>query len=140
MGLKTISLRDFIIVKELNLELADGFTALTGETGAGKSELARALHEKLRAQTGRSGAFKSVNIAAVSPSLLEARLRGYLKGSFTDAKADQKGWFELANGGTLFLDEIQAVQARLRSPMVMRCMNDYLSGQRCPLELLKDLA
>ena len=40
----------------------------------------------------------------------------------------------------LSLDEIQAVQARLRSPMVMRCMNDYLSGQRCPLELLKDLA
>ena len=40
----------------------------------------------------------------------------------------------------LSLDEIQAVQARLRSPIVMRCMNDYLSGQRCPLELLKDLA
>lgn len=86
----------------------EGPRLLIGETGAGKSELARALHEKLRAQTGRSGAFKSVNIAAVSPSLLEARLRGYLKGSFTDAKADQKGWFELANGGTLFLDEIQA--------------------------------
>lgn len=86
----------------------EGPRLLIGETGSGKSELARALHEKLRAQTGRSGAFKSVNIAAVSPSLLEARLRGYLKGSFTDAKADQKGWFELANGGTLFLDEIQA--------------------------------
>ena len=40
----------------------------------------------------------------------------------------------------LSLDEIQAVQARLRSPMVMRCMDDYLSGQRCSLELLKDMA
>lgn len=86
----------------------EGPRLLIGETGSGKSELARALHEKLREQMGRSGVFKSVNIAAVSPSLLEARLRGYLKGSFTDAKADQKGWFELANGGTLFLDEIQA--------------------------------
>ena len=40
----------------------------------------------------------------------------------------------------LSLDEIRAVQARLRSPMVMRCIDDYLSGQRYPLELLKDLA
>ena len=39
----------------------------------------------------------------------------------------------------LSLDEIRAVQARLRSPMVMRCIDDYLSGQRYPLELLKDL-
>ncbi len=51
MGLKTISLRDFIIVKELNLELADGFTALTGETGAGKSILVDAIQLALGARS-----------------------------------------------------------------------------------------
>jgi len=51
VGLKTISLRDFIIVKELNLELADGFTALTGETGAGKSILVDAIQLALGARS-----------------------------------------------------------------------------------------
>ena len=43
MGLKRIALRDFVIVAALDLELADGFTVLTGETGAGKSILIDAL-------------------------------------------------------------------------------------------------
>ena len=43
MGLKRIVLRDFVIVAALDLELADGFTVLTGETGAGKSILIDAL-------------------------------------------------------------------------------------------------
>jgi len=43
MGLRRIVLRDFVIVSELELELADGFTVLTGETGAGKSILIDAL-------------------------------------------------------------------------------------------------
>lgn len=51
MGLKTISLRDFVIVKELNLELADGFTSLTGETGAGKSILVDAIQLALGARS-----------------------------------------------------------------------------------------
>lgn len=86
----------------------EGPRLLVGKTGSGKSEFARALHQQLRTQTGRAGPFHSVNIAAVSTSLLESRLRGYFKGAFTGATSDQPGWFELANGGTLFLDEIQA--------------------------------
>jgi 8-oxo-dGTP pyrophosphatase MutT (NUDIX family) len=35
-------------------------------------------------------------------------------------------------------DEIVARTSRLRSPMVMRCVEDYLSGQRYPLELVRD--
>ena len=43
MALKRIVLRDFVIVSELELDLASGFTVLTGETGAGKSILIDAL-------------------------------------------------------------------------------------------------
>lgn len=43
MSLLRISLKDFVIVSELDLDLANGFTALTGETGAGKSILIDAL-------------------------------------------------------------------------------------------------
>ena len=50
MGLKSISLRDFVIVHTLDLDLAGGFTVLTGETGAGKSILIDALQLALGAR------------------------------------------------------------------------------------------
>ena len=43
MALRHISLRDFVIVRELDLSLSQGFSVLTGETGAGKSILIDAL-------------------------------------------------------------------------------------------------
>lgn len=60
MALKRIALRDFVIVQQLDLDLHAGFTALTGETGAGKSILIDALQLVLgsRADAGvvREGA------------------------------------------------------------------------------------
>ena len=50
MSLKSISLRDFVIVHALDLDLSDGFTVLTGETGAGKSILIDALQLALGAR------------------------------------------------------------------------------------------
>ena len=51
MSLRSIALRDFVIVRELHLDLMDGFTALTGETGAGKSILVGALQLVLGARS-----------------------------------------------------------------------------------------
>ena len=63
MSLKRIVLRDFVIVSELDLDLQDGFTVLTGETGAGKSILIDALQlvTGARADTGviREGASRT---------------------------------------------------------------------------------
>ena len=76
---------------------------IVGETGTGKELVARAVHcESDRA----GGPFVAVNCSAIPGSLFESAFFGHKKGAFTDAKADQKGHFELANGGTLFLDEI----------------------------------
>lgn len=76
---------------------------LTGETGSGKSVVARAIHE----QSGRSKApFIEVHCAAFPEGLIESELFGYEKGAFSEAAKDKPGRVELAKGGTLFLDEI----------------------------------
>ena len=87
---------------------------LRGESGTGKTMVARVLHHN----SGRSGGpFVVVNCAALPETLLESELFGHEKGAFTGAVATKKGRFELAQGGTLFLDEIgeisPAVQVKL---------------------------
>jgi len=76
---------------------------LLGEPGTGKELFARAVH---RLSPRASQPFIAVNMAAISPELFESELFGHVRGSFTGAVGDRKGYFELAHPGTLFLDEI----------------------------------
>lgn len=77
---------------------------IQGESGTGKELLAQAIHNG----SGRAGqAFVPVNFAALSPSILESELFGYVEGAYTGAKKGGKqGLFEEAHGGTIFMDEI----------------------------------
>ena len=77
---------------------------ILGETGTGKEQVARAIHQASAAH--RPGPFVAVNCAALPETLMESELFGHEKGSFTGAAGQRKGRFEHANGGTLFLDEI----------------------------------
>lgn len=86
---------------------------ITGETGVGKSLIARAVHH-----SGKNGGpLIAVNCAGLPESLIEAELFGVEKGAFTGATTSRPGLFELADGGTLFLDEVgelaPALQAKL---------------------------
>jgi DNA-binding NtrC family response regulator len=76
---------------------------ITGESGTGKELVAEAIHLSSKRA---AKPFVAVNLGGVPPSLFESELFGHKAGAFTDAKADRKGWFEMAEGGTLFLDEI----------------------------------
>ena len=76
---------------------------LLGEPGTGKELFAHAVH-RLSPRAGKT--FIAVNMAAISPELFESELFGHVKGSFTGATADRRGYFELAQHGTIFLDEI----------------------------------
>lgn len=76
---------------------------ITGESGTGKELIAQFIHEQSRR---KDKPFVKVNLGGISTALFESEMFGHKKGSFTDAKNDRVGRFELADGGTIFLDEI----------------------------------
>jgi DNA-binding NtrC family response regulator len=90
---------------------------ITGESGTGKELMARQIHILMhhRPETKRYVPYISVNCAAMPESLLESELFGFEKGSFTDAKTDKKGLFEVAKGGSILLDEIGDMKTNLQS-------------------------
>jgi DNA-binding NtrC family response regulator len=76
---------------------------ITGESGTGKSLLAKAIHDS---STRRDKPFIEVPCGSIPDTLLESELFGHTRGSFTGAVREKPGRFELADGGTIFLDEI----------------------------------
>ena len=88
---------------------------ITGESGTGKSRLAKEIH-----RMGKKDApFVEVNCNAIAPSLFESELFGYAPGAFTGAAANGKaGFFEEANGGTIFLDEIGEIPFQLQGKLL----------------------
>ncbi|WP_394848958.1 sigma 54-interacting transcriptional regulator [Pendulispora brunnea] len=85
------------------LAVSDATVLLLGETGAGKSFVARLIHESGPRKTEP---FRALNCAAIPENLIESELFGHSRGAFTGAVASKAGAFEAAERGTLFLDEI----------------------------------
>jgi len=93
----------------------DGRVLISGESGAGKELVARAIH----AQSRRAAApFIEVNSAAIPEELIESELFGHVKGSFTGATSAKKGKFEIADGATLFLDEVSDMSPNVQAKVL----------------------
>src|SRR5204862_4129569 len=93
---------------------------ITGESGTGKELVARAIN----AASARCEApFIPINCGAVPADLAESMFFGHVRGAFTGATGDRKGYFELADGGTLFLDEIGDMPVALQAKL-LRVLED----------------
>jgi two-component system response regulator HydG len=109
---------------------------ITGESGTGKGELARAIHAlSPRAKQP----FVSLHCAAIPETLLEAELFGHEKGAFTGADKRRVGRFEQASGGTLFLDEVGEIpplmQVKLLKVLQEKTVERIGSGQSLPVDV-----
>jgi DNA-binding NtrC family response regulator len=88
---------------------------IVGETGTGKTTIARWLHQQGPRSTGP---LVEVNCSALPEALAESELFGHERGAFTDARSARMGLFEAANGGTLFLDELPSLSAALQAKVL----------------------
>lgn len=109
---------------------------LLGETGTGKTHMARLIHEL---SPRSKEPFIAVNCAELSPSIIEAELFGYEKGAFTGAFTSKTGKFEAAAGGTLFLDEIGElppnIQAKLLKVTEEKCITRVGGNRPRPVDV-----
>jgi DNA-binding NtrC family response regulator len=95
----------------LSASRSDAKVLITGESGVGKEVVARLIHQRSqRAQ----GPLVTINCAGVPDSLLESELFGHVRGSFTDAYCDKRGWLDEARGGTIFMDEVGDMSLRMQ--------------------------
>lgn len=120
------------IEKAKKLTDVQGSVLIFGESGTGKELFAQSIHN---GSPRKNGPFVAVNCAALSESILESELFGYVAGAFTGAKKEGKaGLFELAHEGTIFLDEINSMPLSVQSKVlrvleqkeVMRLGADYV--------------
>ena len=91
------------INKAIQVAPTDLSILVTGESGVGKEILARMIHDN---SSRKHKKLVSVNCGAIPEGTIESELFGHIKGSFTGADKDRKGYFEEADGGTIFLDEV----------------------------------
>jgi DNA-binding NtrC family response regulator len=85
---------------------------VTGESGVGKEVVARLIHQ--RSERSHSP-LVTINCAGVPDTLLESELFGHMRGAFTDAYRDKRGWLDQAHGGTIFMDEVGEMSLRMQA-------------------------
>ncbi len=94
----------------------DAIVLISGENGTGKELVARAIHYNHKARSIYP--FIPVNCPGIPTSLFESELFGHVKGAFTGAIQNRKGFFQAAEKGCLFLDEISELPFELQAKLL----------------------
>ena len=109
---------------------------IAGESGSGKEQAARSIHEL---SPRKDKPFVAVNCGAIPENLMESEFFGYKKGSFTGADQDRLGFFQHADGGTLFLDEVAdlplAMQVKLLRAIQEKAVRRIGDAQEKPVDV-----
>jgi DNA-binding NtrC family response regulator len=99
---------------------------ILGQSGVGKEYAARFYYDFWKKSENGSGEFKSLNCSLLAENIAHSELFGHVKGAFTGAFRDKKGFFELAQDGVLFLDEIGDLPLSVQ-PMLLRAIDPHVS-------------
>jgi transcriptional regulator with PAS, ATPase and Fis domain len=114
----------------------DANVLITGENGTGKELIAQEIH---RLSVRSKEVLVTVDMGALTETLFESELFGHMKGSFTDARENRQGKFEIAGKGTLFLDEIGNLSYHLQSKLLSALENRQItrigSNQLIPIDI-----
>lgn len=102
----------------------DADVLILGETGTGKENVARNLHD-LSARS--DGPFIQINCAALPSNLVESELFGHEAGAFAGATRARYGKFEHGRGGTVFLDEIDSLEQPLQAKLLNAIENRQIT-------------
>lgn len=105
---------DHPVLKMRQLLESDLKILVMGETGTGKTYLAKKIHEK----SGKRGSFVGINLSSFNPMLIESELFGHKKGAFTGAISDKMGALALSENGTLFLDEVDSLPLDVQTKLL----------------------
>ena len=89
--------------KALRVAGTDISVLVTGESGVGKENIPKIIHQNSHRKHAK---YIAVNCGAIPEGTIDSELFGHEKGAFTGATSTRSGYFEVADGGTIFLDEV----------------------------------
>lgn len=123
------------IIEQIHQVARSDFSVIIqGETGTGKTTIARAIHNLSARATGP---FITVDMGTIPETLVESELFGYEKGAFTGAEKTKRGFFEIANHGTILIDEVQNISPHVQGKL-LRAVEEkkiYPLGSTNPMEI-----
>lgn len=110
----------------VEVAVTDMSVLVTGESGVGKEVFSKIIHTN---SPRKHNKYIAVNCGAIPEGTIESELFGHVKGAFTNADRDRKGYFAEADKGTIFLDEV----GELPMNMQVKLLRVLESGEYLPV-------
>jgi transcriptional regulator with PAS, ATPase and Fis domain len=99
----------------LQVSVTNMSVLVTGESGVGKEVFSKIIHQY---SSRKHSKYIAVNCGAIPEGTIESELFGHVKGAFTSADRDRKGYFSEADKGTIFLDEVGELPLSMQAKLL----------------------